>query len=187
MLHAVVFIGGVVLVVLILIDAFRTVVLARRVGRTFHVNRSFYELTWTPTVWITRRIKNGLTREQSLGIYGPLSFLLLLLVWAAGLIVGYGVQQWASGLKLDGRTVSFAHSIYFSAWMLFTVGASEPEAAISRWLKVLEAGMGLSFLFGTAHNGGSSSRLCAPVYGHRLSADPSSDFLDAGRANRDAG
>jgi hypothetical protein len=38
------------------------------------------------------------------------------------------------------------HSLYFSACMLFTVGASEPAGAVSRWLKVLEAGMGLSFV-----------------------------------------
>lgn len=146
MLRAIVFPGGVVLIAVILIDAFRTVVLARRVGRTFHVTRTFYELTWTPTVWIARRIKSGYRREQLLGIYGPLSFLLLLLLWAVGLIVGYGAQQWAGGLSIQGQTLPFPECLYFSASMLFTVGAGEPEGALCRWLKVLEAGTGLSFV-----------------------------------------
>jgi hypothetical protein len=146
MVRAAVFVAGVILVVLILVDAFRTVLLARRVGRTFHVARTFYELTWTPTVWLARRVKNGLRREHFLGVYGPLSFLLLLLVWAAGLIIGFGAQQWGGGLTLDGRQAAFPRCLYFSACMLFTVGAGEPAGVVSRWLKVLEAGTGLSFV-----------------------------------------
>lgn len=146
MLHALAFIGGVLLVITVLVDAFRTVVLARRVGRTFHVTRTFYEFTWRPTVWLARRMRNGLKREHFLGIYGPLSFLVLLLVWAAGLIVAFGALQWAAGLVLDGKPVPFSQAVYFSACMLFTVGSAEPEGVVARWLKVLEAGMGLSFL-----------------------------------------
>src|SRR6266480_2747921 len=86
---------GLLMLAVVLIDAFETVILPRRVSGRFRLTRIFYKATWTPWAAIARRIRNKKQREAFLGVFGPLSLLALLLVWAAGLIVSFALLRWA--------------------------------------------------------------------------------------------
>jgi hypothetical protein len=52
-------IAGCLLVGFVLMDAFKTLVLARRTGQSFHPTRAFYRLTWPPFAAFVRRVKSG--------------------------------------------------------------------------------------------------------------------------------
>jgi Ion channel len=140
--------GGAI-VVLVLWDAFESIVLPRRVTRRFRLTRFFYRSTWKPWSSLARRLRPGKMREGLLSAYGPLSLLLLLVVWAVGLTIGFALLQWAGhSLEDSARSASFATDLYMSGTTFFTLGLGDvtPHGARARLLTVLEAGTGFGFL-----------------------------------------
>jgi hypothetical protein len=141
--------GGLLLVV-VLWDAFETIVLPRRVMRRFRLTRLFYRSTWLPFRSLAHLRKRGAARENFLSVYGPLSLLLLLALWATGLIVGFALVHWGFGtrLQLPKGAAGFGASLYFSGTTLFTLGLGDvaPTSGIGRFWTVLEGGTGLGFL-----------------------------------------
>lgn len=127
-------------------DAFQTVVVARHVHKLPTITRVLYQLTWMPLVAGTRLIRSEQRRARYLGIYGPLSLLLLLSLWAVSLIVAFALLQWSVGLERAGARWGLADDVYFSAGTFFTLGPSEPQNLASKYLMVIEAGFGFTFL-----------------------------------------
>jgi Ion channel len=143
-------IAGTLIVLLVLWEAFETVVLPRRVTRRFRLTRAFYRNTWTPWRTLAGRFRNQRRREGFIAFYGPLSLLVLLALWAGGLVLGFAVLHWAGGSVLvspDGHS-SFSTDLYFSGTTFFTLGLGDvrPNSAVSRILAAVEAGMGFGFL-----------------------------------------
>jgi hypothetical protein len=143
-------IGGIVLVFLILMDAFETVVLPRRIKRSFRIASFFYKKTWRFWTRVGEHIKTPNRREGFLAYYGPLSLIVLLGFWALGLIVGFACVQYGLGehLSLGNEKITFGKVVYLSGETFFTLGYGDitPNNAAARALAVMEAGMGFAFL-----------------------------------------
>lgn len=141
---------GAIIVVLVLVEAFETVILPRRVTRRFRLTRGFYRYSWKPFSAIARQIGNIRRRESLLALYGPMSLLLLIALWAVGLIFGFALLQWAAGSAVEGQGFnrSFFTDLYFSGSTFFTLGLGDvtPRVSVARALAVVECGMGLGFL-----------------------------------------
>ena len=141
---------SVLLILAILLDAFEVVVLPRRVTRRVRFARVFYRLTWIPSAALARRISSSNRRETYLGFFGPLSLIMLLCVWAVGLILGFAALHWSLKSPLDavGGPQSFGTYAYLSGTTFFTLGYGDvtPTASIGRALAVVEAGVGFGFL-----------------------------------------
>jgi hypothetical protein len=141
---------GLVIVAVVLLDAFETVVLPRRVTRHFRLTAWFYRRTWVPWQKIAGHIHTPSRQQNFLGYFGPLSLILLLFVWAAGLILGFALLQYGLGehFQLGNEPVTFGRLLYQSGQTFFTLGYGDilPTSEASRALAVLEAGMGFAFL-----------------------------------------
>jgi hypothetical protein len=141
---------GLFIIWVVLLDAFETVVLPRRVTRHFKLTAWFYRRTWIPWTKIARRIPEGARRQSFLGYFGPLSLILLLVFWAAGLIFGFALLQFGVGghMQLNNEPLTFGRIVYHSGETFFTLGYGDivPTTAGARILSVLEAGMGFAFL-----------------------------------------
>lgn len=137
-------VGGLLLVLLILWDIFESIMLPRRVSRRIRLARVFYRVTWIPWRAVARRMPSG-ERESILAVYGPLALLLLLMVWAAGLIVGFAGLFWALS---PPETTSFSQSLYFSGSTLFPLGKADAplHAPLVQIAEVVESGIGVGFL-----------------------------------------
>jgi ion channel len=141
--------GG-LLLVLILRDAFETIVLPRRVTRHFRLTRLFYRYTWVPWRALAGRCPRK-PRELFLSYFGPLSLILLLGVWALGLIAAFGMLQYGAGSRIsapgDGG-VGFWTDLYLSGTSFFTIGLGDvvPQTSVARALVVGEGGVGFGFL-----------------------------------------
>ena len=144
-MHLVVGAVGLALLVAAVSDAFQTVVVARHVHKLPIITRLFYQLTWLPFAEIARLIRSKQRRAWYLGLYGPLSLLLLLALWAISLIVAFALLQWSFRLGGPGAS-GLADDIYFSAATFFTLGSGEPQDAAAKYLMVIEAGFGFTFL-----------------------------------------
>ena len=149
-MHIFATIAGILVIIAVLLDAFETVVLPRRVQRHFRITTWFYRNTWVPWRRITSHIKSPSRRENFLGYFGPLSLIFLLMLWAAGLIFGFGLLQFGAGehVLLNNEPITFGRVLYFSGETFFTLGYGDitPTSALARALAVLEAGMGFGFL-----------------------------------------
>src|ERR1051325_6890837 len=95
---------GVLLIITVLWDVFETIVLPRRVTRRVRLTRLFYRFTWAPWWRISRTIRKKRRQEMALGIYGPLSLLALLTVWAVMVVVGFALIHFALGSGLGHIT-----------------------------------------------------------------------------------
>ncbi|HEY7616972.1 MAG TPA: ion channel [Terriglobales bacterium] len=141
---------GIVVILIVLLDAFETVVLPRRVQRSFRLTSWFYRHTWVPWVKASQLIQSTSRREAFLSYFGPLSLILLLVVWALGLIFGFALLQYGAGehLQIGNQPISFGTVLYHSGETFFTLGYGDivPNSSVARLLAVCEAGMGFAFL-----------------------------------------
>ena len=141
---------GVALILIVLGDAFETIVLPRRVTRSISLARLFYQYTWLSWSGAVRSIFSVKRQETFLSWYGPLSLLLLLILWATCLVIGFGLVHWASGsiIKSHYATVNFGTYLYLSGTTFFTLGIGDvvPTSTFGRGLIAFEAGMGFGFL-----------------------------------------
>ena len=141
---------GIPLILLVLWEGFETIVLPRRVTRRFRLTRFFYRTSWRPWVWMVNTLIPVRQRETWLSYFGPLSLLLLLSIWAGGLITGFALLHWALGsaaLSIDGRA-GFFTDFYLSGTTFFTLGMGDvlPRSDVARLLVVVESGLGFAFL-----------------------------------------
>lgn len=150
-MHVVAIIAGLVIILAVLLDAFESVVLPRRVRRQhFRITSWFYRYTWVPYGKLASKIESQGRRENMLGYFGPLSMIALLVLWASGLIFSFALLQFGAGehLSLAGHAVTFRLLMYHSGETFFTLGYGDviPASTYSRIFSVLEAGMGFGFL-----------------------------------------
>src|SRR5271167_3377735 len=115
---------GILIIVVVLLDAFETVVLPRRVTRHFKLTAWFYRRTWIPWRKIAGHIRKTSRQQNFLGYFGPLSLILLLAFWAAGLIFGFALLQYGIGghEQLSQEPLTFGRIIYHSGETFFTLG-----------------------------------------------------------------
>lgn len=141
---------GIALIVVVLWEGFETIVLPRRVTRRFRLTRFFYRRTWLPWAKMVYACVPPRRRETWLSYFGPLSLLLLLSIWAGGLVAGFALLHRAIGsavLTQDGST-GFLIDLYMSGTTFFTLGLGDavPRSSAARFLVVIESGMGFAFL-----------------------------------------
>jgi ion channel len=141
---------GVAIVLIVLWDAFETVILPRRVTRKLRVARLFYIFTWGLWSAIARWMRPGKFREVYLSFFGPLSILALLSTWALGLVFGFSLVHAGAGgaVMSTGEPMNFLLDLYLSGTTFFTLGLGDvvPRTTASRILAVVESGVGFGFL-----------------------------------------
>jgi len=137
---------GFILLALVLADALQTVIVARHAHNIAWLTSVFYRLSWSLFRAAAGCIASKARRERYLGVYGPFSLLMLLSLWALGFIAAFAILQWSARFQLDGAQSSFGDDIYLSAAAFFTLGSAEVSNLLSKYLVVLEAGFGFSFL-----------------------------------------
>ncbi len=141
---------GIVLILLVALDAFETIVLPRRVTRRLRLARLFYravQVVWKSLVHLVRA---GARRDALLGYMGPLSLLALLVFWAVLFVFGFGLLLWGLALPLNAldKTISFTTYLYLSGTTFFTLGLGDvtPLPGAARVLVVIEVALGFIFL-----------------------------------------
>jgi hypothetical protein len=140
---------GVLLILIILWDAFETIILPRRVSRRLRLTRIFYNTVWWPWRSLTQQLTSEKQREKYLGLFGPLSLIVLLAVWAIGVIFGYALISWSLHEKLSTtEAVNFWTYLYISGTNFFTLGYGDvtPIEPLGRALAVAESGTGFAML-----------------------------------------
>ena len=149
-LRVVVAIAAVFMIVVVMLDAFETVVLPRRVSRRFRLTRLYFRSTWRGWSAMARHVYSVERRESILAIFGPLALLVLLALWAALLILAYALLYLALGSQLTslGHASDFGADLYFSGTTFLTLGLGDvyPLVGPTRMLVIVEVGTGFGLL-----------------------------------------
>ena len=154
-MHVVAFILGLLCCLSVVLDAFQTIILPRRPTGRLRITRLFYLATWLPWSTFAERVQNRKVRDQVYSIYGPVSLLLLLVVWAVLLLAGFALlymalgTPFADGLNQHGHLLADLRTdLYVSGTTLFTLGLGDvtPTHHVARALLILESAMGLGLI-----------------------------------------
>jgi hypothetical protein len=143
-------IGGILCILVVLLDAFQTIILPRRAAGRLRLTRIFYIATWIPWRFVAMKIHHPRKRETVLSFYGPLSLIFLLAVWACGMVLGYSLVYYALGSPFtdSSRHLTYLTDLYVSGTNFFTLGLGDvtPHSNVARALSTLQAGTGFGFL-----------------------------------------
>src|SRR5437588_5656134 len=141
---------GMVLILLVALDAFETIVLPRRVTRRLRLAQLFYRAIRVGWKSLGHLLRAGARRDAFLGYQGPLSLLALFAFWAVLFVFGFGLLLWGLALPLNApdKTISFTTYLYLSGTTFFTLGLGDitPLPGAARLLVVIEVALGFIFL-----------------------------------------
>ena len=141
--------ASVLLIFLVLFDAFETILLPRRVTRHVRFARIFFVYSWGPWAAAARSIRVDKRRNRFLSWFGPLSVLVLLSLGPSRSIFGFALLHWALGTPLSSQpeTAGLGIYSYFSGVTFFTLGYGDltPMGGLGRFLAVAETGIGFGF------------------------------------------
>lgn len=140
-------IGG-LLVLVTLLDAFDTLLATHLAGLGWSFSSVYYGLTWRSYRALCARIGDDHRREQALGLYGPASFIGLLLVWTFSSIAGWGLIWWGVRSQFSVPPESLGDALYYSGVAYFSIGFGDllPGSALTKALSILAAMDGLGTL-----------------------------------------
>jgi Ion channel len=142
--------AGVVCLLTVLLDAFQTIILPRRATGRFRLTSVFYLLTWRPWRWLAGKLRDRQKRETVFSFYGPMSLLVLLMIWAGSMMIGFALIFYSLGSPWHDaeRRSDFQSDLYVSGTTIFTLGLGDvtPLGVWPRAFVILESGTGLGFL-----------------------------------------
>ena len=135
--HALAFVGGVLLVSLVLYSAVVTVVLPR--GESATLTR-FVFIGWRSVfVFFANRTKTYEAKDRIMAFFGPVALLTLPFVWLVLVLVGYWGMYWALGSVT-------ARGAFIEAGSLFTFAFRVPPGIPQIVLTYTEAALGLGLV-----------------------------------------
>ena len=139
---------------------FQVVIVPRAANSTLRPSRYVTRNTWRLWPRIAYRLyeRNPERLEDFLGTYAPFNLVLVLIVWVASLVVGWGLFFYGLRAQLHPAGMTFAASLYYAGASLLTIGYGDIVAAspLARIMSLVAAISGLgtvavvtSFLFAT--------------------------------------
>jgi hypothetical protein len=139
---------GIVLVAMVLFDVFESVVLPRRTGNMLRLAPHLLLFLWPVWRRIGLRMQPAWRREDFLGTFAPFAIVLLLVVWFAALIFGFGLILHALQDQLRPQIVDYETAFYVAGTSLLTIGFGDivATAAPARIAVVLAGAAGLTIV-----------------------------------------
>jgi hypothetical protein len=143
-------VAGTGLILLVLWDAFETMIVPRRVLLPVRLAQVINVVLWQPWRALVQRVVAQPRHERFFGFYGPLSVLLTLAIWAVALVAGFALvgAGFGSAWAVPGGHATLRTDLYVSGTTFFTLGIGDvqPWSPFTRFLVVVEAGTGFGFL-----------------------------------------
>lgn len=134
----------------VLWDAFATIVLPRTVAPMRRVSARFTRSSWRLWSSVGLRIRDPDLRLSFLAVFGPLSVILVLALWAAMVVAAFALIYHGLAPRFQAATgpVNFGTLLYMSASTFLTLGLGDVTSSdpIGRLFIILETATGYVFL-----------------------------------------
>src|SRR5919198_1660125 len=167
-------IAGVVVLAITFYDLFQTVVLPRPAVRNFQLARTLIRPMWKVWKWVSLRSSAVDRSEGRLAAFAPIALIVLVLTWAAALVLGYGLLIYGVRDQFQPEMEDFPEAFYVSAATLVPLAFGDiiPTQGISRLIIVLESANGVAF-------GAAAITLLFELYGSFRAREEAVVALDA--------
>ncbi len=131
-------------------DGFATIVLPRTVAPMRRFSGRFNRWSWRLWASLGRRVERRDLQLSFLAVYGPISVILLLIIWAGLMIVAFALIYQGLGPRLHAASgsIDFGTLLYMSASTFLTLGLGDITSAdpVARFFIILETATGYLFL-----------------------------------------
>ena len=131
-------------------DGFATIVLPRTVAPMKRLSGRFNRWSWRLWAAAGRRVETPGLRLSFLAVYGPISVMVLLVIWAMLMIVAFAMIYHGLGprFQADRGSIDFGALVYMSGSTFLTLGLGDITSTdpVARFFMILEAGTGYTFL-----------------------------------------
>ncbi len=136
---------GVALIALTLNDVFQSVIVPRAVGRHFRFSFILWDAAWKAWPVLAWRIhpRNDDAREDFLAFFAPLLLVLMLVLWAVVMLLGYGCIFWALRYHIRPIPQTYWQTVYFAGSAFFTIGFGD-FVGTSGWTRLISLVAGAS-------------------------------------------
>jgi hypothetical protein len=135
-LRIVAVVGGAVLVVAMMSDVVATLIVTQGTSGPWRPTRLFYGTTWRGTRVLVARLSDR-TGEYVLNLYPALSLLGLLVLWLAGLMIGWSLVYWGINQHVGGAS-DWGSLVYYAGTSLVTPLFGSAHGTVVRMLTLLE-------------------------------------------------
>lgn len=141
---------GLVIIAVVFYDLFQSVVLPRPAVRKVQLARGVVRPLWYVWRWVSQRTSRVDRSEARLAAFAPIALLILFAIWAAALVVGYGLLIDGLAEQIRPPPPDLITSLYISASTLVPLAYGDfvPEGGAARLVIVAESatGVGLAAL-----------------------------------------
>jgi hypothetical protein len=136
---------GLTLIVIVFYDLFQTVVLPRPAVGKIQLARRVVRPMWLMWRWVSQRTSRLERSEARLAAFAPVALLTLFLIWAAALVLGYGLVLNGLAQQIRPSPPDFITSIYISASTLVPLAYGDfvPEGFLARGVIIAESATGV--------------------------------------------
>jgi hypothetical protein len=136
---------GLTLIVIVFYDLFQTVVLPRPAVGKIQLARRVVRPMWLMWRWVSQRSSRLERSEARLAAFAPVALLTLFLIWAAALVLGYGLVLNGLAQQIRPSPPDFITSIYISASTLVPLAYGDfvPEGFLARSTIIAESATGV--------------------------------------------
>ena len=138
-------VAGVALLVATFYDLFQSVVLPRPSVRKVQLARTVVRPLWRLWKWAFNRGTRIDRSEARLAAFAPIVLVILFLIWALALIIGYGLIVDGLADMFRPQLENFATAFYVSATTLvpLSYGDFVPEEGLARFVIIIESATGV--------------------------------------------
>ena len=137
---------GIIIIAVVFYDLFQTVVLPRPAVGKMQLARKVVRPMWRVWRWVSQRTSRIERSESRLAAFAPVALLTMFLIWAAALVVGYGLLL--DGLAEQIRPVpqDLITTMYISASTLVPLAYGDfvPEGGAARLVIFAESATGVA-------------------------------------------
>ncbi|MGH9122925.1 MAG: hypothetical protein ACRDYC_13445 [Acidimicrobiales bacterium] len=140
-IHVLSVVAGTLMVLAVVSDAVGTLVVTHGRSGPWRPTRIWYASSWRAARWLVGHLPLE-AGEGALSVYPAVSLLGLLVLWLAGLMVGWAFVYWGIHVAVAG-TRSFGTIVYYSGTALLTPAFGTAHGAAERTLTLVETLTGL--------------------------------------------
>jgi cbb3-type cytochrome oxidase subunit 3 len=140
-MHVLSIVVGVLLVLTMVSDAVTTLIVTRGRSAPWRPTRIWYAGSWRAARAVAARLP-VVGGESALSLYPAVSLLGLLLIWLAGLMLGWSLLYWGLKFSVDGAS-NFGTILYYAGTALLTPAFGTAHGAAQRTLTLIETLTGL--------------------------------------------
>ena len=133
--------GGAVIILLVVSDAISTLIVTQGRSSPWRPTRLWYQGTWRVFRAVASRAPARMA-EAALNVYPALSLLGLLVLWLAGLMLGWSLVYWGLGERIAGAG-DWGAIVYYAGTSLLTPAFGTARAVPVRMLSLVETLTGL--------------------------------------------